>query len=125
MITGIHHVCIRCETEEDEKKVRSFYGEVLGLPVKREWDGGMMYDTGSGLIEVFFKSYSLRKDGSVQHYALGTDDVDGTIEKVRAAGYPITTEPRDVVIKSDPEFPIRIAFCTGPVGETIEIFHER
>jgi len=32
-------------------------------------------------------------------------------------------EPTDVVIKSEIPYPARIAFCIGPVGETVEFFH--
>ena len=126
MIKGIHHVCIWCENDDDRKKVSDFYSDTLGLAVKREWDGGIMYDTGSGLIEVFFNRHDpVRTAGAVQHFALAADDVDSVIEKIRTAGYQITVEPRDAEIQSDPVFPIRVAFCIGPVGETIEIFKER
>ena len=39
--------------------------------------------------------------------------------------YPITVEPKDIVIPSQPEFPVRVAFCNGPVGEEIEFFQEK
>lgn len=125
MITGIHHVSLRCETEEDKTRVHSFYGDVLGLPLKREWAGGAMFDTGAGLIEVFYNRPRVEEAGSVQHFALATDDVDDIIARVKAAGYEVTVEPRDGEIPSDPVFPIRMAFCVGPLGEVIEIFHER
>jgi hypothetical protein len=35
------------------------------------------------------------------------------------------TFAKDVVIPSIPEFPIRMAFCKGPLGEEIEFFKER
>ena len=54
-----------------------------------------------------------------------TDDVDTIVEKVKAAGYEVFVEPVDKVIKSDPEYPIRMAFCFGPLGEQIEFFCER
>ena len=63
--------------------------------------------------------------GSIRHFALKTDDVDGCVKAVREAGYPITVEPKDVVIPSQPEFPVRVAFCNGPVGEEIEFFQEK
>ena len=34
-------------------------------------------------------------------------------------------EPNDIVIRSDPEYPARMAFCFGPLGEEIEFFQER
>ena len=36
MITGVHHVCVKCRPEELEK-VQKFYGELLGLPLVRSW----------------------------------------------------------------------------------------
>ena len=30
----------------------------------------------------------------------------------------------DIVIKSEPEFHARMAFCFGPLGEEIELFQE-
>ena len=32
---------------------------------------------------------------------------------------------KDIVIPSQPEFPVRVAFCNGPVGEEIEFFQEK
>ena len=34
MITGVHHVCVKCRPE-DLEKVQKFYGELLGLPLVR------------------------------------------------------------------------------------------
>lgn len=32
---------------------------------------------------------------------------------------------KDVLMLSEPPFPIRVAFCKGPLGEEIEFFQER
>ena len=45
--------------------------------------------------------------------------------RVRAAGYEVFIEPNDIVIRSEPEFRARMAFCFGPLGEEIEFFHEQ
>ena len=45
------------------------------------------------------------------------------IEKVRAAGRPVIMEPSDKNLGGN--YPIRVAFCTGPAGEKIEFFQER
>ena len=46
MITGVHHVCVKCRPE-DLEKVQKFYGELLGLPLVRSWGEpnveGLMY----------------------------------------------------------------------------------
>ena len=56
MITGVHHVCVKCRPEELEK-VQKFYGELLGLPLVRSWGEpnveGLMYGAGTSLIEIF------------------------------------------------------------------------
>lgn len=128
LIEGIHHVCIRCSQEEIEK-VKTFYGEVLQIPIIRSWGEdkleGFMFNTGAGLIEVFTDAKENLPQGSIRHFALRTSKVDECIQAVRAAGYQVTMEPTDLVIASKPEFPIRVAFCIGPVGEEIEFFQER
>ena len=86
---------------------------------------GFMFDTGAGLVEVFTDAEGQLPQGSIRHFALKTDDVDGCVKAVREAGYPITVEPKDIVIPSQPEFPVRVAFCNGPVGEEIEFFQEK
>ncbi|MCR4642380.1 MAG: hypothetical protein K5697_10170 [Lachnospiraceae bacterium] len=70
MIKGIHHISMKCNTEEEINRVKEFYISVLGLKIIREWHDGFMID-------------------------------------------------------SDPEYPIRLAFCFGPLGEQIEFFCER
>ena len=53
MIQGIHHVCLKADTQENYIKAITFYTEVLGCSIKRQWDYGIMLDTGHGLIEIF------------------------------------------------------------------------
>ena len=125
MIKGIHHISIRCATPEEEQNVRKFYGEVLGLPVKREWPGGIFFDTGAGQIEVFLNRENIKGPGAVQHIALATDDVDDMVSRVKEAGFNVTVEPRDGEMPTDPVLKMRVAFCEGPVGETIEFFCEK
>ena len=125
MIKGIHHVSMKCNTEEEIKKVKEFYLSVLGLEIVREWPDGFMIDTGNGYIEIFTNDDGEHCLGSIRHFALLTDDVDSIAEKVKDAGYELFVEPNDKVIQSVPEYPIRMAFCYGPLGEQIEFFCER
>ena len=46
------------------------------------------------------------------------------IDKIKGAGYEVFIEPNNIVIKSEPEFHARMAFCFGPLGEEIEFFQE-
>lgn len=124
MIKGIHHISMKCKTEEELRKVKEFYIEILGLKVCREWADGFMLDTGNGMIEIFTNAEGEHRLGAIRHVALLTDDVDGTIEKVKAAGYEVFVEPNDKVFDSVPPFKIRMAFCFGPLGEQVEFYSE-
>ena len=125
MIKGIHHISMKCGTPEELCKVKEFYISLLGLKICREWPDGIMIDTGNGYIEVFTNKEGVRQVGAIRHLALLTDNVDEVVEKVREAGYEVIVEPNDKVIDSVPEYPIRMAFCFGPLGEQVEFFCER
>lgn len=129
LISGIHHVALKCAGEAEFSKTIAFYRDVLGLSVIRRWgDGdksGIMLSSGNGLIEILANADKALSQGAVRHFALATRNVDACAKAVREAGYEVFVEPKDIVIASKPEFPARIAFCTGPVGEQIEFFEER
>lgn len=125
MIRGLHHVSMRCGTPEEFQRAKEFYCGLLGLPVKREWPEGAMINLGNAVIEIFNSKPGERVTGAMRHFALASDDVDGDIEKIKAAGYPVFIEPKDVLIPSRPPLPARIAFCSGPLGEEIELFQEK
>ena len=125
MIKGLHHISMKCNTEEEIGKVKEFYIKLLGLKLIREWPDGFMMDTGNGCIEVFTNANGEHCLGAIRHFALLTDDVDSLAKKVKDAGYEVFKEPTDNVIMSDPEDPIRMAFCFGPLGEQVEFFCER
>ncbi len=124
MIKGIHHISMKC-LPGDLPKVKDFYISLLGLRLIREWAEGIMIDTGNVLIEIFTNADGAHCLGAIRHFALLTDNVDDAVNKVKAAGYEVFVEPNDKVIPSDPEYPIRMAFCFGPLGEQIEFFCER
>ncbi len=124
MIRGIHHISMKCGTAAEYQQAKDFYLQILGLRAVREWAEGIMIDTGCGLIEIFSSGAGIREKGAIRHFALLTDDVDGLAARIRAAGYDVFIEPNDRVIPSDPPFPLRMAFCTGPLGEEIELFRE-
>ena len=119
LICGIHHVALKCDGTAEFEKTLHFYQDVLGLEPVRSWgegeNAGAMLSTGDGLLEIFASGRKLPQ-GAIRHFALRTERVDDCVAAVRTAGYPITVEPKDIVIASNPPFPARIAFCTGPVG---------
>ena len=125
MIKGIHHISMKAGTQEKLLKVKEFYTGLLGLKICREWSDGIMIDTGNGFIEVFTNTDGEYCLGAIRHVALLTDNVDGTVDIVRSAGYEVMVEPTDKVIDSVPEYKIRMAFVIGPVGEQVEFFCER
>ncbi len=124
MITGIHHISMKCDTAEEYRRTKEFYLDVLGFTIKREWPEGMMIDTGSGLLEIGNNQAGIRNIGALRHIAFRTDDTDAMTEKVRAAGYEVFMEPKNIVFRTEPEYPARIAFCYGPLGEEVEFFQE-
>lgn len=125
LIKGIHHVSMKCGTKEDFDRAKSFYVDVLGASISREWPGGVMIDTGGGFIEIFCNGEGSRAKGAIRHVALLTDYVDELSGRIKAAGYEVFIEPNDRTIASSPAYPIRMAFCVGPLGEEIELFCER
>ena len=123
MVTGIHHISMKCRSKEELEKVKDFYVRVLGMSIYREWESGVLIDSGRGLIEAFDRPGGQYRLGVISHFAVETDDVDGLAERVRAAGYEVFEDPVDFVIPANPDIPIRKAFCHGPLGEEIELFH--
>ena len=129
MITGVHHVCVKCRPEELEK-VQKFYGELLGLPLVRSWGEPKVKRISPlrGSTPMVARNSPAEEDlpqGAIRHFALATDDVDSIVEAARKAGYAVTMEPGDIEIMSKPSLPARIAFIIGPVGEEIELFCEK
>ncbi len=125
-INGVHHIALY-PNEENLEKVISFYRDVMGFPVKRSWADGKncMLSCGDNSVMEIVCHPELDNapvDGSFNHLAFATDDVDEYIEKVRALGYEVTMEPTDMVLGEN--FPIRIGFFRGPLGEHIELFKE-
>ena len=124
MITGMHHISMKCGSNKDFNRAKDFYLNLLGFSLRREWPEGIMIDCGSVLLEIFCNGEGIRSKGAIRHIAYATDDVDGIIAKVRAAGYEVFIEPNDITIPSVPECHARMAFCIGPLGEEIEFFQE-
>lgn len=123
---GFHHVCLK--TKDWDATMR-FYKDTLGCTEKIAWRAAparaVMLDAGDGnYIEVFEDlAYTGAPNGAVNHYAFRTTRLDAVAERVRAAGFKITVEPRDVTIQTTNgagPVPVRIFFCDGPNGESIE-----
>ncbi len=124
MITGLHHISLKCGTPEEFDKAKAFYIDLLGFAKVREWPEGIMIDFGNGMLEIFCNGAGIKTKGALRHIAFATDNVDEMIDKIKGAGYEVFIEPNNIVIKSEPEFHARMAFCFGPLGEEIELFQE-
>ena len=44
---------MKCSSTEEYEKTIDFYKNILGIPVAREWQAGIMLDTGNGIVEIF------------------------------------------------------------------------
>lgn len=123
---GVHHISLKAKGAAAFERVLAFYRDVLGCPLVRRWgegeSQGAMLDLGNTLLEVMANGRAEEK-GLFAHIAFAADDVDGMARRVREAGYPVFLGPEDKNLGGD--YPIRIAFCTGPAGEEIEFFQER
>lgn len=98
-----------------------FYHYLLELPILRKWDTGIHLDCFKSCIEIFL-------DGTKQ---LGKDVF--VILRLRQIMWiklskefvKVSVEPKDVVMKTNPVSPIRVAFVEGPLHESIELFCEK
>ena len=60
-------------------------------------------------------------EGCIRYFAFETDHV----EKLSKEFVKVSVEPKDVVMKTDPVFPIRVDFIEGLLHESIELFCEK
>ncbi len=61
----------------------------------------------------------------LHHISMKCGTAEELAAKVKAAGYELFIEPNNKDIPSDPVYPIRMAFCYGPLGEQVEFYMER
>jgi glyoxylase I family protein len=122
---GFHHVALKVKDFDAAKR---FYVEGLGFSEKIAWGEGdkraVMLDAGDGnYIEIFAGGAEPKADGAVMHFALRAGNCDAALARAKAFGAQVTMEPKSLEIPSTPfKTPVRIAFCKGPGGETIEFF---
>lgn len=119
---GLHHIALWAPDESGFRQALEFYNKVLGCPVVHTWErkgqSAAMLELGGTLLELVIDPAG--PDGPFAHIAFDVEDVDVVVEQVRAAGRPITMEPTDVSL--GPDYPARVAFCRGPIGEPVEFF---
>lgn len=138
-IHGFHHVALR--TRDFDRSV-SFYQSTFGFVRKISWgekpgraimlsmNPADATDPASGsILEIFERPDETPTGENPQffHICVRCSDVDAMIENVKAQGLEVTTEPKDVAIKSEPNgvSHVRLAFFKGPDGEEIELFDSK
>ena len=75
-IKGIHHISMKASSEEKYREAVRFYSEVLGLPIIRSWEKGIMIGTVSGVIEIFNNGTEDLPQGVIRHFAFAVMDAD-------------------------------------------------
>lgn len=75
-----------------------------------------MLCAGNSVIELYDSADEALPQGTIRHVALSTPDVDEYIAAVRAAGYPVTVEPKDVTLDSVPPLPHPHRLLPGAAG---------
>ena len=129
-VTGLHHIAV--QTHDLQASLR-LYHELLGMPIVNLWGGGerkmALLDTGNGAhIELVAPAGLTAPDPAppaappLLHLALATPNLSASVELVRAGGYQVTVEPKDVQLGI---VPAAVAFFLGPNGERVEFFQTR
>lgn len=47
MVTGVHHISMKCGSDIDLQKTKEFYVDLLGFKLVRTWPEGIMLDAGN------------------------------------------------------------------------------
>lgn len=127
MITGFHHIGLKCT---DIDKSIAMY-EALGMKEIMRWGEGsdtvVMLDIGDGgRIELFANgSDAFSPNGKWVHFALKVTDPVAVYQKALEIGFTSKMEPTVLPLSTKPTpTPIHIAFVYGPDGEQVEFFKE-
>lgn len=98
-----------------------FYHELLELPILIKWDTGIHLDCFNSLLKSFWMAQNqLGKDVFVILRLKQIMWIKLSKEFVK-----VSVEPKDVVMKTDPVYPIRVDFIEGLLHESIELFCEK
>lgn len=98
-----------------------FYHELLELPILIKWDTGIHLDCFNSLL----KSFWMAQNRQVMDVFVILRLKQIMWIKLSKEFVKVSVEPKDVVMKTDPVFPIRVAFVEGPLHESIELFCEK
>ncbi len=123
----LHHIALNTTRY---KETIAFYKEMFEMREIRCWEKGgtpgcMLEMDGGAMLEIFGVSAKEESDGKFIHIAFSTEDVDSAYEKALTLGAVADMEPFDIIIPSNPQAPLRIAFVRGFGGERIELLTEK
>ena len=117
-ITHTHHVALLTANFE---RIRAFYVEILGLPVRGAFPGHniVFIDAGSTTIEIVERSGAptVPDAGGWNHLAFEVPDVDAAVAELAAHDVPCHVQPTNFP-EQDPS--VRIAFFKDPDGNVLE-----
>jgi len=124
-ITGLAHICIYTKNIDESVK---FYTETLGFKLvhRTELQSGFKFAIvrqGTCIIELLepknVDKTPPRPTGVIDHIALIVDDINKTVDQLKAKGVHFNTG-----IIDDPNLMggVKIAFFSAPGGETFELF---
>jgi glyoxylase I family protein len=122
---GVHHIAIQVRDWDASMRL---YRDVLGMRLVAQFGTAerpiALLDAGDGAhVELLGPLPDQAGAGgapqTLAHLALATTDTRAAIERVRAAGYTVTVEPKDMQLGP---LSVTLAFFTGPDGEVIEFF---
>jgi glyoxylase I family protein len=127
---GAHHIAV--QTRDWEGSLR-LYRDVLGMSVAAAFGTPerkvMLLDMGDGSHVELVQATATAPGpddraptAPLTHLALATTDARAALERVRAAGFTVTSEAMDVDLNG---LQATIAFFRGPSGESIEFFETR
>ncbi len=114
---------MKCKDKVVFEKAVAFYKDILEFTEERRWAEGVMLQAGSARLEIFCNGEGILEQGAIRHFALETRKVDELAAKVKAAGYEVFIEPKNITIESAHPFHARMAFFYGPLGEQVELFN--
>ncbi len=114
---------MKCADKVLFEKDVAFYKDILGFTEERRWAEGVMLKAGNARLEIFCNGEGIPELGAIRHFALETKNVDELAAKVKAAGYEVFIEPKNITIESAHPFHARMAFFYGPLGEQVELFN--
>ena len=130
-IKGIHHIAIKVKPEQFDR-VTGFYKSLLGLKTVRSWGNGEnraeMISTGdNSVLEIMSspKAGEVPSEGALRHIAFACDDCEAYGRLLKENGFEFIIEPKEVILGSEPPYPVKICFVKGIAGEIIEFFEEK